>query len=252
MPDSPDPDWKAIVNAQPLTGEDLEVAVNERLMNILTPNSAIATPTSTAAAQVAFSGTAHRLPEDPGDVNGKAAEVESKPVSEESSPSVPVPMPPPPVRAAAAAAPPDDSRKPHEWDGWQTWILQPAPKPIVPDTDPPTTMPASKPYLKERPIIPPNVLAEDVDLTNPEFPIFGVWKKAMTKTSFPISRDAQAMENYKPLCSDILGFEEPVERMMELTPASGSHVFTPIQWNAECVKPPYNRIAPCTKGLMLI
>eukprot|EP00971_Amphidinium_carterae_P270608 5369517-Amphidinium_carterae.1 len=44
--------------------------------------------------------------------------------------------------------------------------------------------------------------------------------------------------------------------MMELTPASGTHVFTPIQWNAECVKPPYpnfyldgNRITPCTQGL---
>eukprot|EP00971_Amphidinium_carterae_P126503 2506041-Amphidinium_carterae.1 len=44
--------------------------------------------------------------------------------------------------------------------------------------------------------------------------------------------------------------------MMELTPVSGTHVFTPIQWNAECVKLPYpnfyldgNRIAPCTKGL---
>eukprot|EP00971_Amphidinium_carterae_P038130 749481-Amphidinium_carterae.1 len=42
--------------------------------------------------------------------------------------------------------------------------------------------------------------------------------------------------------------------MMELTPASGTHVFTPIQWNAECVKPPYsnfyldgNRMVPCTK-----
>eukprot|EP00971_Amphidinium_carterae_P283772 5633860-Amphidinium_carterae.1 len=44
--------------------------------------------------------------------------------------------------------------------------------------------------------------------------------------------------------------------MMELTPASGTHVFTPIQWNAECVKPPYenfyldgNRIVPCTRDL---
>eukprot|EP00971_Amphidinium_carterae_P137005 2715045-Amphidinium_carterae.1 len=37
MPDSSDPDWEAIANAQPLTGEDLEAAVNDRLLNILTP-----------------------------------------------------------------------------------------------------------------------------------------------------------------------------------------------------------------------
>eukprot|EP00971_Amphidinium_carterae_P089462 1770761-Amphidinium_carterae.1 len=117
-------------------------------------------------------------------------------------------------------------------------------------------MPRSKAYLNERPVVPADVLAEVVDLTDPEFPVFGVWKKAMTKASHPISRDAQAMENYNPLCADIAGFEGPVERMMELTPASGTHVFTPIQWNAECVKPPYpnfyldgSRIVPYTKGL---
>eukprot|EP00971_Amphidinium_carterae_P068446 1355156-Amphidinium_carterae.1 len=70
------------------------------------------------------------------------------------------------------------------------------------------------------PIIPPDSLAEDVDLTDPEFPVFGVWMKAMTKASFPLSRDAQAMENYKPLGANIKGFDDPVERMMELTPAS--------------------------------
>eukprot|EP00971_Amphidinium_carterae_P205762 4083418-Amphidinium_carterae.1 len=70
------------------------------------------------------------------------------------------------------------------------------------------------------PIIPPDALAEDVDLTDPEFPVFGVWKTAMTKAPYPISRDAQAMENYKPMSDDIKGFEDPVVRMMELTPAS--------------------------------
>eukprot|EP00971_Amphidinium_carterae_P084128 1665352-Amphidinium_carterae.1 len=56
--------------------------------------------------------------------------------------------------------------------------------------------------------------------------------------------------------ANIPGFDAPVERMMELTPVSGTHIFTPIQWNADCVKPPHpnfyldgNRIVPCTKGL---
>eukprot|EP00971_Amphidinium_carterae_P070651 1397246-Amphidinium_carterae.1 len=68
-------------------------------------------------------------------------------------------------------------------------------------------MPASKPYLHKMPIIPPDSLAETVDLTDPEFPVFGVWKTAMSKAPFPISRDAQAMENYKPLGAHIPGFE---------------------------------------------
>eukprot|EP00971_Amphidinium_carterae_P315309 6267052-Amphidinium_carterae.1 len=99
----------------------------------------------------------------------------------------------------------------------------------------------TKAYLNEMPIIPPDSLAEDVDLTDPEFPVFGVWMKAMTKALFPLSQDAQAVENCKPLIisANIAGFDDPVERMIELTPASGPHVFTPIQWNAECVKPSY-------------
>eukprot|EP00971_Amphidinium_carterae_P208155 4130282-Amphidinium_carterae.1 len=55
------------MNAQPLTGEDLETAVNDRLMNILTPTPVTETPVSTANAQIAFSGTAHRLEADPSD-----------------------------------------------------------------------------------------------------------------------------------------------------------------------------------------
>eukprot|EP00971_Amphidinium_carterae_P221967 4406615-Amphidinium_carterae.1 len=137
-----------------------------------------------------------------------------------------------PASASGVQAPP-------EWDSWQTRILMPAPKPLVPDEEPSTTMPASKPFLYEMPIIPPDCLAETVDVMSPEFPVFGVWYKAMSNAPFPISRDAQEMVSYKPLGSCIPGFDAPVERMMELTPASGTHVFTPIQWNAECVKPPY-------------
>eukprot|EP00971_Amphidinium_carterae_P082331 1627837-Amphidinium_carterae.1 len=67
MPDSPDPDWDAIANAQPLTGEDLEAAVNDRLLNILTPTPVTENPVPTANAQLAFSGTAHRLEAEPTD-----------------------------------------------------------------------------------------------------------------------------------------------------------------------------------------
>eukprot|EP00971_Amphidinium_carterae_P245197 4868959-Amphidinium_carterae.1 len=44
FPDSPDEDWNAAMNVQPLTEEDLEAAVNERLMNILTPTPVTETP----------------------------------------------------------------------------------------------------------------------------------------------------------------------------------------------------------------
>eukprot|EP00971_Amphidinium_carterae_P282612 5610514-Amphidinium_carterae.1 len=39
----------AIANAQPLTEEELETAVTDRLLNILTPTSAAATPVPTAS-----------------------------------------------------------------------------------------------------------------------------------------------------------------------------------------------------------
>eukprot|EP00971_Amphidinium_carterae_P352225 6492495-Amphidinium_carterae.2 len=80
MPDSPEPDWDAIANAQPLTGNDLETAVNERLMNILVPTPVTETSVPTANAQVAFSGTARRLPADLDDVSVNPTEVESKSV----------------------------------------------------------------------------------------------------------------------------------------------------------------------------
>eukprot|EP00971_Amphidinium_carterae_P283773 5633860-Amphidinium_carterae.2 len=172
VPQTPSPDWEAIANAQPLTGEELEDAVNKRLQEILAPSSAIATPVSTTTAQVTFTGVARRLPADVDEKKDSADDVklesqpkvssstvpipefESEPGASSTSVTMPVSAPIPPVPAAVAATPSDDSRKPPEWDGWQTWILRPAPKPVEPDLEPPKPLPASRPYLNERPVIP--------------------------------------------------------------------------------------------------
>eukprot|EP00971_Amphidinium_carterae_P079538 1573955-Amphidinium_carterae.1 len=118
-------------------------------------------------------------------------------------------MQPTPAPVESVPASTNEVREPPEWNSWQVRLLQPAPRPLVPETGPPTVLPSSKPYLNVMPIIPPDALAEDVDLTDPEFPVFGVWKTAMTKAPYPLSRDAQAMENYKPMSADIKGFEDP-------------------------------------------
>eukprot|EP00971_Amphidinium_carterae_P238897 4742240-Amphidinium_carterae.3 len=143
-----------------------------------------------------------------------------------------------------------------EWNQLQIRQLRPTPIPHVPETGPPTVMPSSQPRLPEMPVIPPGALAEDVDLTDPQFPVFGEWKKTICAAPHALSRDAQLMENYKPVGSNIEGFGAPVDKMMKLTPALGTHVFIPIQWNADCVTPPYpnfyldgHRIVPCTQGL---
>eukprot|EP00971_Amphidinium_carterae_P013416 264595-Amphidinium_carterae.2 len=76
-------------------------------------------------------------------------------------------------------------------------------------TDPPTVMPSHLANLPELPVIPPD--AQDVDLK--QFPVFA------------LSRDAQFMERFDPIGSNIPGFNAPVDRMSELKPASGTHVF---------------------------
>eukprot|EP00971_Amphidinium_carterae_P168734 3343094-Amphidinium_carterae.1 len=81
VPESPDTDYEAMANALPVTQEELEDAVNERLQEILTPNTAIATPVSTTTQPVAFTGAAHRLPADLDEKKDSDADVklESKP-----------------------------------------------------------------------------------------------------------------------------------------------------------------------------
>eukprot|EP00971_Amphidinium_carterae_P029475 580205-Amphidinium_carterae.1 len=103
FPDSPDEDWNAAMNVQPLTEGDLEAAVNERLMNILTPMPVTETPVPTANAQIAFSGTSHRLEAnpsdesvsvDPVDANVNPIGVEPKAVPKTPPPSLQMQPPP--------------------------------------------------------------------------------------------------------------------------------------------------------------
>eukprot|EP00971_Amphidinium_carterae_P191577 3801646-Amphidinium_carterae.1 len=64
------------------------------------------------------------------------------------------------------------------------------------------------------------------------------------------------MSSYKPIPHAIIGFDTPVNSMSDLAPPSGSHIYIPIPWDAECVKPPYEdfyldgcRISPFRTGL---
>eukprot|EP00971_Amphidinium_carterae_P257716 5115619-Amphidinium_carterae.1 len=91
VPETPSPDWEAMANAPPLTEEELEDAVNERLQEILTPNSTIATPAAAANPQVAFIGASHRLPADLDEQKNDAAYIKIESTPEISSSIVPVP-----------------------------------------------------------------------------------------------------------------------------------------------------------------
>eukprot|EP00971_Amphidinium_carterae_P213433 4235779-Amphidinium_carterae.1 len=64
------------------------------------------------------------------------------------------------------------------------------------------------------------------------------------------------MSSYKPIPYAIVGFDFPVNLMSDLAPPSRDHVYIPIPWDAECVKPPYEdyyldgcRLAPFRTGL---
>eukprot|EP00971_Amphidinium_carterae_P012875 253699-Amphidinium_carterae.1 len=136
MPDSPDPDWEAIANAQPLTGEELETAVTDRLLNILTPNSETATPVPTANTQLTFAGTAHRLEAEPKDepvsvdsMKEKEEPIEKEPETVPETPSAAAQIKPPSVPTESPAST-SEVQAPPEWDNWQIRILQPAPKPL--------------------------------------------------------------------------------------------------------------------------
>eukprot|EP00971_Amphidinium_carterae_P204503 4058175-Amphidinium_carterae.1 len=216
-------------------------------------NVAPVPPSRTEATQPAFSGTSHKLDaENPSEsvpvapTDALPSIAEPKAVPKTPPPTLQMQAPPKPVESAAASTTEEQESRSREseWNNFHIRQLRPAPCPNVPETGPPTVMPSSKPYMPEMPVIPADALAEDVDLTDPELPVFGVWKNAMSKAPHPLSRDAQIMENYLPLGANIEGFDAPVEKMMELTPAS------------DCVKPPYpnfyldgNRIVPCTQGL---
>eukprot|EP00971_Amphidinium_carterae_P156999 3112060-Amphidinium_carterae.1 len=114
--------------------------------------------------------------------------------------------------------------------------------------------PESTPHEPVLPAIPQDVLAQEVDLS--DFATFNEWKEAMWSADSDVARQAEVMTSYKPVSYSIVGFDYPVTIMSELAQPSGSHVYIPIPWDAECVKPPYEdfyldgcRIPPFRTGL---
>eukprot|EP00971_Amphidinium_carterae_P170153 3371262-Amphidinium_carterae.1 len=221
---------------------DADVLEEQRRNDATIPRPVIESTQST------FSGPSHRLDADPSIESASAVPIATVPPSTvpKALPKTPPPAllvqsPPQPVESAASQT--TEEKAPllmeSEWNNLQIRQLRDAPLPNVPPTGPPTIMPSHMPRLPEMPVIPPDALAQDVDLTQPQFPVFGEWKKAIDAAPYALSRDAQLMEGYKPIGSNIEGFGAPVDRMMELKPASGTHVYIPIPWNADCVTPPY-------------
>eukprot|EP00971_Amphidinium_carterae_P138409 2742684-Amphidinium_carterae.1 len=103
------------------------------------------------------------------------------------------------------------------------------------------------------PTIPPDALAEVVDLSN--FATYKEWYADLHAVPIAVARDSEVITSYKAIRHDIIGFDLPVSSMSDLVPPSKDHVFIPIPWNAECVKPPYEdfyldgrRIPPFNKG----
>eukprot|EP00971_Amphidinium_carterae_P147371 2920344-Amphidinium_carterae.1 len=219
-------------------------------------------PVESVVSTPAFLGQAHRLDADvtnnpaPADSSMTAPPTVSKAVPKTPPPSLLVQSPP---QSATPIVPRRHAEgelllEEGDWNQMQYRQLREPPKEVVPTTDPPTVMPSHMANLPELPVIPPDALAQDVDLK--QFPVFGEWKKIIQAAPYALSRDAQLMERYNPIGSNIPGFNSPVDRMSELRPASGTHVFIPIPWNAECVTPPYanfyldgHRVPPCNKGL---
>eukprot|EP00971_Amphidinium_carterae_P342261 6481516-Amphidinium_carterae.1 len=135
MPGTPDqwhPDWDDVAN-ETNRQEELEAAVNERLLNILSPNSATPTPISHESAQPTFVGTAHRLEAEPEShdvpVLAEPKMVNEEPIMKEpetvpETPSAPAQMKPPPVPTATPASS-SEAQTPSEWDAWKTGIQAP-------------------------------------------------------------------------------------------------------------------------------
>eukprot|EP00971_Amphidinium_carterae_P142446 2821660-Amphidinium_carterae.1 len=61
----------------------------------------------------------------------------------------------------------------------------------------------------------------------------------MWTAPFAVCHQVEVMISYKPISYNIVGFDYPVNMMSEQALPSGSHVYIPIPWIAECVKPPY-------------
>eukprot|EP00971_Amphidinium_carterae_P184497 3662719-Amphidinium_carterae.1 len=141
MPGTPDTDYEAMNNALPIPEEELENSVTERLMYIQATAPSAETCDPPVNAQLPFSGAAHKLEIEPAEESISAdvlKEIEEPmEVELKVEPTVPVPpaqMLPPPVPTDTPASS-CQVREPPEWPSWQVRILQPAPKPLVPDYD---------------------------------------------------------------------------------------------------------------------
>eukprot|EP00971_Amphidinium_carterae_P141084 2795895-Amphidinium_carterae.1 len=139
-----------------------------------------------------------------------------------------------------------------EWNERQIVMLRDGPKPWYSPREY-GALPEHVVRMPILPTIPPDALAEDVDLSN--FATYKEWHAALHAVPLAVARDSEVMTSYKPICRDIIGFDLPVSSMSDLVPPSKDHVFIPILWNAECVKPPYEdfyldgcRIPPFNKG----
>eukprot|EP00971_Amphidinium_carterae_P244077 4846504-Amphidinium_carterae.2 len=244
------------------TEEDMRMAnilgVNTTTMQVnIDPN--VHPPVAEVSAP-AFSGPAHKLvTEDPKESESAAASA-SVPTTATPTVTKATPKSPP-----ANILPPQSSEIPEqpsflmrmtsetEWLEMQVAMLRDGPKPwFLPHEY--GASPDSTPSVPVLPTIPQDVLAQDVDLSN--FSTFAEWQEAMWSAPLLVAKDSQVMQSYKPISHTIIGFDLPVSSMSDLVPPSNDHVFTPIQWNADCVKPPYEdfyldgcRISPFRTGL---
>eukprot|EP00971_Amphidinium_carterae_P261149 5181000-Amphidinium_carterae.1 len=184
----------------------------------------------------AFSGPAHKLEaETPAEPEPTAAAASAPPVTK----AVPK-TPPPTILPSLTSSIPDQPSQAMlmpeaEWNERQIVMLRDGPKPWYSPREY-GVLPESMPRMPELPTIPSDALAQDVDLSN--FATVKEWKEALWAVPLAVARDAEVMTSYKPIRHAAIGFDLPVSSMSDLVPPSEDHVFIPIPWNAECVKPP--------------
>eukprot|EP00971_Amphidinium_carterae_P311578 6192714-Amphidinium_carterae.2 len=194
----------------------------------------------------AFSGPAHELVVEEPKESGPAAASATEPATTTPTVTKATPKSPP-----ANILPPQSSEIPkqpsflmrmtteEEWLEMQVAMLRDGPMPwFLPHEY--GTSPDSTPSVPVLPTIPQDTLSQDTDLS--------MWSAPLS-----VANDSQS---YKPIPHAIIGFDLPVSSMSDLVPPTNDHVFTPIQWNADCVTPPYEefyldgcRLSPFRAGL---
>eukprot|EP00971_Amphidinium_carterae_P152256 3017731-Amphidinium_carterae.1 len=210
----------------------------------------------------AFSGPAHKLEVERPDESAPTASTASTPAATTPTVTKAVPKSPPPTilpsQSSQSSSIPDQpsflmTMPEAEWLKTQVAMLRDGPKPwYLPHEY--GASPDSTPSVPVLPTVPQDAFAQDVDVT--QFATFTVWKEAMSSAPLQVANDSEVMLHYKPIPHAIIGFELPVSSMSDLVPPSNDHVYIPIPWNANCVKPPYEdfyldgcRIAPSRAGL---